>query len=222
MLTPGRIRGFDRDPVAIRDAEANAARTGLANRIMFQRCELAKLPAAQSKSGLVAVNPPYGERIGESEELRLLYALLGERLRSDYRGWEAAVFTGNPALGRELGINARRRHKMMNGPIECRLLRLAIDPSEFVQAREPGRPPVIDAESARARPGAQMFANRLKKNLDKFSSWARREQVSCYRMYDADMPEYAFAIDLYPVRSGGERRSLALCPGIRTARDGRP
>ena len=206
MLTPGRIRGFDRDPVAIRDAEANAARAGLANRIMFQRCELAKLPAAQSKSGLVAVNPPYGERIGESEELRLLYALLGERLRSDYRGWEAAVFTGNPALGRELGINARRRHKMMNGPIECRLLRLAIDPSEFVQAREPGRPPVIDAESARARPGAQMFANRLKKNLDKFSSWARREQVSCYRMYDADMPEYAFAIDLYqsdPAGSAG-------------------
>ena len=42
-----------------------------------------------------------------------------------------------------------------------------------------------------------MFANRLKKNLDKFSSWARREQVSCYRVYDADMPEYAFAIDLY-------------------------
>ena len=206
LLTPGRIRGFDRDPVAVRDAEANAARTGLANRIMFQRCELAKLPAAQSKSGLVAVNPPYGERIGESEELRLLYALLGERLRTGYRGWEAAVFTGNPALGRELGINARRRHKMMNGPIECRLLRLAIDPSEFVQAREPGRPPVIDAESARARPGAQMFANRLKKNLDRFSSWARREQVSCYRMYDADMPEYAFAIDLYqsdPAGSAG-------------------
>ena len=95
---------------------------------------------------------------------------------------------------------------MMNGPIECRLLRLAIEPSEFVQAREPGRPPVIDAESARARPGAQMFANRLKKNLDKFSSWARREQVSCYRVYDADMPEYAFAIDLYqsdPAGSAG-------------------
>jgi 23S rRNA (guanine2445-N2)-methyltransferase / 23S rRNA (guanine2069-N7)-methyltransferase len=197
LLTPGRIRGFDRDPVAIRDAEANAARAGLEKRLFFQRCELAKLPAAPAPTGLIAVNPPYGERIGETEELRALYALLGERLRADYRGWEAAVFTGNPALGRELGIRARRTHRMMNGPIECRLLRLAIEPSAFEQAREPGRPPPIDAEAARARPGAQMFANRLAKNLDRLSAWAKRERVSCYRVYDADMPEYAFAIDKY-------------------------
>ncbi|HEX9706711.1 MAG TPA: bifunctional 23S rRNA (guanine(2069)-N(7))-methyltransferase RlmK/23S rRNA (guanine(2445)-N(2))-methyltransferase RlmL [Steroidobacteraceae bacterium] len=196
-LTAGRINGFDRDPHAIRDAEANAERAGLSGRVRFQRSELANLPAASAAKGLFAVNPPYGERIGETEELRMLYALLGEKLRAGYRGWEAAVFTGNPALGRELGINARRTHRMMNGPIECRLLRLAIEPSEFVQAREPGRPPVIDVESARARSGAQMFANRLRKNVDKLASWARREKVSCYRLYDADMPEYAFAIDLY-------------------------
>ena len=206
LLTPGRIRGFDRDPVAIRDSEANAARAGLEKRLFFQRCELEKLPAAPAPTGLVAVNPPYGERIGEADELRALYALLGEQLRAGYRGWEAAVFTGNPALGRELGINARRTHRMMNGPIECRLLRLSLEPTEFVQAREPGRPPVIDAEAARARPGAQMFANRLAKNLDRVSAWARREGVSCFRVYDADMPEYAFAIDLYqsdPAGSAG-------------------
>jgi 23S rRNA (guanine2445-N2)-methyltransferase / 23S rRNA (guanine2069-N7)-methyltransferase len=206
LLTPGRIRGFDRDPVAIRDAEANAARAGLEKRLFFQRCELEKLPAAPAPTGLVAVNPPYGERIGETDELRALYALLGERLRAGYRDWEAAVFTGNPALGRELGINARRTHRMMNGPIECRLLRLSIEPAGFVQAREPGRLPVIDADAARARPGAQMFANRLAKNLDRISAWARREGISCFRAYDADMPEYAFAIDLYqsdPAGSAG-------------------
>ena len=206
QLTPGRIRGFDRDPVSIRDAEANAARAGLDKLLFLQRCELSNLPAAPTSSGLVAVNPPYGERIGEADELRALYALLGERLRADYRGWEAAVFTGNPALGRELGINARRTHRMMNGPIECRLLRLAIEPAGFVHAREPGRPPVIDAEVARARPGAQMFANRLAKNFDRVSGWAKREKISCFRVYDADMPEYAFAIDLYqsdPVGSAG-------------------
>jgi 23S rRNA (guanine2445-N2)-methyltransferase / 23S rRNA (guanine2069-N7)-methyltransferase len=42
-----------------------------------------------------------------------------------------------------------------------------------------------------------MFANRLRKNLETLGKWARREQVRCYRAYDADMPEYAFAIDLY-------------------------
>jgi 23S rRNA (guanine2445-N2)-methyltransferase / 23S rRNA (guanine2069-N7)-methyltransferase len=206
LLTRGRIRGFDRDPVILRDAALNAERAGLADRILFQRSELANLPAAPAPTGLIAVNPPYGERIGETEELRALYALLGERLRAGYRGWEAAVFTGNPALGRELGINARRTHRMMNGPIECRLLRLSIEPAEFVVPREPGRPPVIDEAGARARPGAQMFANRLRKNLKALASWARKEAVSCYRLYDADMPEYAFAIDLYqsdPQGAGG-------------------
>jgi len=197
LLTHGRIRGFDRDPVVLRDALANAERAGLAGRILFERCELANLPAAPAKTGLIAVNPPYGERIGETEALRALYALLGERLRVGYRGWEAAVFTGNPPLGRELAINARRTHRMMNGPIECRLLRLSIEPSEFIVAREPGRPPVIDEAAARARPGAAMFANRLRKKLKTLSAWARREAVACYRLYDADMPEYAFAIDLY-------------------------
>ncbi|MGH8249375.1 MAG: bifunctional 23S rRNA (guanine(2069)-N(7))-methyltransferase RlmK/23S rRNA (guanine(2445)-N(2))-methyltransferase RlmL [Steroidobacteraceae bacterium] len=196
-LTHGRIRGFDRDPVILRDAEANAGRAGLEGRILFQRSELANLPAAPAARGLVAVNPPYGERIGGTEDLRELYALLGARLRDGYPGWEAAVFTGNPALGREIGINARRTHRMMNGPIECRLLRLSIEPSEFVVARAPGRPPVIDGDAARARPGAQMFANRLRKNLKTLAAWARREAVACYRLYDADMPEYAFAIDLY-------------------------
>ncbi len=196
-IAPGRIRGYDRDPIVLGDAEANAARAGLGDRISFHRCELAALPVAPAPSGLIAVNPPYGERLGETDALRELYALLGQRLREGYLGWEAAVFTGNPALGRELGINARRTHRMMNGPIECRLLRIRIEPAEFDRPYEPGRPPPIDAETARARPGAQMFANRLRKNFKALSRWARREAVSCYRIYDADMPEYAFAIDSY-------------------------
>jgi len=196
-LAPGRIRGYDRDPLVLRDAEANALRAGLGDRVSFTRSELAALPAAQAPTGLIAVNPPYGERLGDVETLRGLYALLGERLRTGYLGWDAAVLTGNPVLGRELGINARRTHRMMNGPIECRLLRIRIDPGEFDRPYEPGRPPPIDAEAARARPGAQMFANRLAKNIAKLSGWARSESISCYRLYDADMPEYAFAIDLY-------------------------
>ncbi len=205
-LAPGRIRGFDRDPNLLRDAAANAARAGLGQQLAFERSELQALPAAPAPTGLIAVNPPYGERLGEVEALRKLYALLGERLRKGYLGWEAAVLTGNPPLGRELGINARRTHRMMNGPIECRLLRIRIEPAQFDRPYEPGRPPPIDAETARLRPGAQMFANRLRKNFRGLSRWARREQVSCFRIYDADMPEYAFAIDSYqtdPLGLGG-------------------
>ena len=202
-LARGRIRGYDRDSVVLRDAVANAARAGFGELLEFHRCELGALPVAPAPYGLIAVNPPYGERLGETEALRELYGLLGKRLREGYLGWEAAVFTGNPALGRELGINARRTHRMMNGPIECRLLRIRIEPAEFDRPYEPGRPPPIDAEAARLRPGARMFANRLRKNFKGRSRWARREGISCFRIYDADMPEYSFAIDQYQADSEG-------------------
>ena len=196
-IEPGRMLGFDRDASAVRAAAGNAQRAGVQGVVEFRRCELAALPAAPAVAGLLAVNPPYGERLGSEAELESLYALLGEKLREGYVGWQAAVFTGNPPLGRALGIEARRAHRMYNGALECRLLRLDVDPQRYARERQPGRPPPFDAAVALARPGAQMFANRLRKNLRQLRSWARREAVSCYRLYDADMPEYAFAIDLY-------------------------
>ncbi|MCU0976164.1 MAG: bifunctional 23S rRNA (guanine(2069)-N(7))-methyltransferase RlmK/23S rRNA (guanine(2445)-N(2))-methyltransferase RlmL [Steroidobacteraceae bacterium] len=201
-LAPGRIFGFDRDVGAIAAAREASRRAGVDRSIEFRRALLAELPDAPSAAGLLAVNPPYGERIGSESGLPELYELLGRRLREGYVGWQAAVFTGNPPLGRSLGIEARRAHRMMNGPIECRLLRLEVSPERFDRPRDPSRPPPFDAAAARARPGAQMFANRLAKNLRELSGWAKREGVACYRLYDADMPEYAFAIDLY--RSGPE------------------
>jgi 23S rRNA (guanine2445-N2)-methyltransferase / 23S rRNA (guanine2069-N7)-methyltransferase len=144
----------------------------------------------------VAVNPPYGERLGEAEALKQVYAQLGEKLKAGYVGWQAAVLTGNPPLGRELHIKAKRTHTMYNGPIECRLLRFDIEAKHFEQKRIPGALPPVDA-AARARPGATMFANRLRKNAASLGEWARKEGVACYRVYDADMPEYAFSIDIY-------------------------
>ena len=203
---PLRLFGYDRDPLAVRAAAGNAARAGVAEQVRFAVVEITRLPDAPAAAGLVAVNPPYGERLGDVAALESTYTELGRRLREGYRGWEAAVFTGNPPLGRKLGIAARRTHRMMNGPIECRLLRLRIVPEAFDLPREPGTLPVFDREAARARPGAAMFANRLRKNLANLAAWARRERVSCYRVYDADMPEYAFAIDLYQsAPQGGER-----------------
>jgi len=62
---------------------------------------------------------------------------------------------------------------------------------------ETGRQAPVANEPARLSEGAQMFANRLQKNLKQLGKWARKEQVDCYRVYDADMPEYAVAVDLY-------------------------
>ncbi|HSQ68780.1 MAG TPA: bifunctional 23S rRNA (guanine(2069)-N(7))-methyltransferase RlmK/23S rRNA (guanine(2445)-N(2))-methyltransferase RlmL, partial [Steroidobacteraceae bacterium] len=194
-LEPGRLRGYDRDLPAVRAALANSNRAGLGDQLVFARRELAGLEPAREATGLVLVNPPYGARLGEEETLAPVYAQLGQTLMRCFPAWEAAVFTGSPQLGRSLGLRAYRTHTFFNGPIECRLLRLRLDASAVEPDRETARAERL--ERARLRPGAAMFANRLRKNLKRLSRWAAREDVCCYRVYDADMPEYAFAIDVY-------------------------
>jgi 23S rRNA (guanine2445-N2)-methyltransferase / 23S rRNA (guanine2069-N7)-methyltransferase len=188
------LRGYDRDAAAVRAANENAERAKLRGYVHFERRELAELTNAGGAHGLIATNPPYGERIGDQERLQALYSLLGEKLREHFVGWQAAVFTGNPPLAMALGIHARRSHTFFNGRIECRLLRFDLS-AEQLAAKQRKAPP--DAAELRARPGAQMFENRLRKNLKQLGDWARREQIDCFRVYDADMPEYAFAVDLY-------------------------
>src|SRR5690606_8991486 len=104
------ILGFDRDAAQVHAAQANAERAGLRDLVTFAQRALDDLPPAPAKTGLVAVNPPYGARLGEERELAPLYALLGAKLREGFEGWQAAVLTGNPPLGRELGIKAKRTH----------------------------------------------------------------------------------------------------------------
>ena len=198
------LRGYDNDASAVRAAIENSERAKLRGFVHFERRELEQLVReSDAATGLVATNPPYGERIGDQQRLQALYELLGQRLREHFLGWKAAVLTGNPPLAKALGIHARRSHTLFNGRIECRLLRFEITPEDF-QQRRTDVPPEVAAEQAqlraaetRARPGAQMFANRLRKNLKAARDWAQRAAVDCLRIYDADMPEYAFAIDQY-------------------------
>jgi 23S rRNA (guanine2445-N2)-methyltransferase / 23S rRNA (guanine2069-N7)-methyltransferase len=200
------IRGFDRDASAVRAALDNIERARLRGVIHVERRELNELTNEYGPFGLVVTNPPYGERIGDQAQLQTLYATLGEKLREHFEGWKAAVFTGNPPLAKSIGINARRTHTLFNGKIECRLLRMDVTPGDYMGERKQ-RTPEEEAE-IRARPGAQMFANRLRKNLKAARDWARKEGVDCYRIYDADMPEYSFAIDWYS--DGGEQRWIVV------------
>jgi 23S rRNA (guanine2445-N2)-methyltransferase / 23S rRNA (guanine2069-N7)-methyltransferase len=209
--SPVVCRGFDHDPAAVHASLENIERAGLRGVVHVERRSLEQLvrPAA---SGLLVVNPPYGERIGDQAQLQALYALLGRHLREQFEGWQAAVLTGNPPLAKLIGIKARRSHTLFNGRIECRLLRFQVQPGDYQRSVAPMvEPTPVDAATQRAemlaRPGAQMFANRLRKNLQGSLAWARRESVECYRLYDADMPEYAFAIDLYH-DEGGQRHAF--------------
>jgi 23S rRNA (guanine2445-N2)-methyltransferase / 23S rRNA (guanine2069-N7)-methyltransferase len=194
-LGTGRLRGFDRDQTAIRAALANSGRAGVGDHVLFERRELSALMRAAESQGLVLVNPPYGVRLDEQSTLGALYGELGRVLIDRFPGWEAGVFTGNPPLGREMRLRAYRSHTFFNGPIECRLLRFELNADAVEPDPQTARRDRLD--SARARPGAAMFANRLRKNFSRLQSWARREDVACFRVYDADMPEYSFAVDIY-------------------------
>jgi 23S rRNA (guanine2445-N2)-methyltransferase / 23S rRNA (guanine2069-N7)-methyltransferase len=166
-------------------------------------------PVPQAAAGLLCTNPPYGIRLEDRDTARAVHRELGAVLRERFQGWNAAVLTGTPEFGLELGIRAHRTHTIWNGAIECRLLRMKVDTGS---AREVGRLGKGDT-NLRDTPGAQMFANRLGKNFKKQQAWADRSGVSCYRLYDADMPEYAFAIDVYRTIEGADGAHPAASTG---------
>jgi len=185
------ILGSDNDSEAVRMAIANGAHAGVADWLHIEKRSLSDVARPKGETGLLVANPPYGERIGAESGLPALYSELGAVLRERFQGWQAAILTGNPPLARNLGVYAKRTHRVFNGTIECRLLRFDLNEAS---AQRPAEEVRADWSS---RPGAQMFANRLRKNLQRLDPWAEREHIDCFRVYDADMPEYAFAIDLY-------------------------
>lgn len=196
-----RLLGRDLDATLLRVARANAERANVAELVTFEAGDIAHcLP--QAPAGLLVVNPPYGERMADHERARAVHVELGRVLRERFAGWQAAVLT-SPELGLELGLRAQRTHTVWNGALECRLLRIDVGDAA-VRNLKPALRTEVDTQLAKSA-GSQMFGNRLAKNLKKLKSWVQRSDVSCYRIYDADMPEYALAIDLYTSSDAAQR-----------------
>lgn len=177
-----RFFGRDAEPRAIAAARANAQRAGLEDRVVLETGEAIELRPPSATPGLVVTNPPYGERLGNDAELVKLYSLLGVTLAQRFGGWRFGFFTARDDLAPRLGLRAEKISSLYNGAIPCKLLRFEIP------AAAPDATPVEPAGD---------FANRLRKNLRHLGKWAKRGGVSCWRLYDADLPEYALAVDLY-------------------------
>lgn len=184
------IMGFDADASAIELTRACAKRAGFGGVISAEQRELSRLAAPGGAStGLVVTNPPYGVRLGEAAALQPLYETLGQKLLAGFTGWRAAVFTSDESLARAIGLRSTSARTLYNGAIEAKVYR-------FEVSQERVRAQVRRAPAARSA-GAEMLANRIGKNLRHLGKWARREGVTCLRVYDADLPEYAVAVDLY-------------------------
>jgi 23S rRNA (guanine2445-N2)-methyltransferase / 23S rRNA (guanine2069-N7)-methyltransferase len=184
------VLGFDSDPRSITLATANVARAGLRGRVGLEVRDVAALVAPKgAAAGLVAVNPPYGERLGDPTSALDIYRVLGERLRTELGGWRYGVLSGEATHASALGLVPDATFSLYNGPIAIRL--------------DTGSVPATVAPDATG--GATAFANRVRKNLRHLSKWARREGVTCWRVYDADLPDFNLAVDLYDCSDGVRR-----------------
>ena len=115
-------------------------------------------------------------------------------LQKNFQGWKAGIFTGNVELGRETDLTPTKQYKLFNGTIPCKLLIFEDMTSRSAKIEERLNTP---APAQILTEGAKMVLNRLIKNQRKLNKWLNKTETSCYRLYDADIPEYSVAIDIY-------------------------
>jgi 23S rRNA (guanine2445-N2)-methyltransferase / 23S rRNA (guanine2069-N7)-methyltransferase len=190
------VVGSDINPKAVRAAQANIARAGLEKVIKVRIAGLDQVEQIDiASSGLVIVNPPYSERLGEFEQVKGIYTQLGELLKNKFVGWNASILSPNKEFGHALGIRANKIYKFNNGSIACELLNLKIEPSSYLAIQDTS---TFDANfvDKLSEQGLQLL-NRLKKNHNKLKKYLAKNAITCYRLYDADLPEYNAAIDVY-------------------------
>ena len=199
------ICGYDQDSRALTAAQRNVEQAGLSESVELKRQAVSALQRPElpdSSTGLLLTNPPYGARLGDQETLKGLYQELGDVLKHEFAGWSAGVFTGNEYLGFALGLRSHKIYKLFNGAIPSQLLLFELFAGERTgkaNDKKGGEGTAADpwGQSAKLSDGATMLANRLRKNQRKFKPWLKGQQITCYRLYDADLPEYAVAIDCY-------------------------
>jgi len=187
-------------------AKANIKAAHLSEHVKAVSLPLSKIKADESwKAGLFIVNPPYGERLGEMKQLEPLYQEIGSILKARFNGWQASVFTGNTDLAFHVSLKSHKSYQLFNGAIPCKIFNFSVTPERYFEGQHAREQQHIGDHLKKAllptpgewTEGATMLANRLRKNIKKLTSWVKKNNIHCYRIYDADLPEYALAIDIY-------------------------
>ncbi|MEO6682708.1 MAG: class I SAM-dependent RNA methyltransferase [Ginsengibacter sp.] len=120
---PGlKIIATDYSEDAINVSRINAGAAGVADLIEFKICNFEDTEVPENENGVIFFNPEYGERLGDEIELEETYALIGDFLKKECRGYTGYIFTGNLNLAKRIGLKAKRRIEFYNGKIDCRLL----------------------------------------------------------------------------------------------------
>ncbi|GAA6173904.1 bifunctional 23S rRNA (guanine(2069)-N(7))-methyltransferase RlmK/23S rRNA (guanine(2445)-N(2))-methyltransferase RlmL [Colwellia sp. KU-HH00111] len=191
-----KVFGIDLDARVLNTAQQNARNAKLQRFIEF-KCQntndinnvYGSNTNSSGQAGTILFNPPYGERIGELPELVENFVLFGKKLKAQFVNWRVAILTANIELLAMLKLSSFKRYKFKNGPIDCQLALYNVDEKQLEKD-------AVNPQSAFAEQDSD-FANRLKKNRKSLKGWLKSNAIECYRLYDADIPEYNVAIDIY-------------------------
>ena len=183
--------GFDLDHRVLKKAQKNAQNAGVAHLIQWKQGDVTALKnPSPDEVGTVICNPPYGERLGTTPALIALYSVFGQRLKNEFGGWNASIFSSESTLLDCLRMRSHRQFKAKNGPLDCVQKNYQISERKESTVENP-------LEFDRTLTVAVDFANRLQKNIKKIEKWAKQQGLDAYRLYDADLPEYNVAVDRY-------------------------
>ena len=191
---PQRLIGTDIHAGALSLARRNADVAGVADEIHFQVRPFAKLSSKQ-EHGCIITNPPYGDRL-DPVELQSLYESMPIVLRN-LPTWSYFILTAFPRFERLIGKSADRRRKLYNGRIECTYYQFHGPPPRPSAERDTDILPIFGGVTSKDNEQAEIFANRLKKRARHLRRWPTRRGITCYRIYERDIPEIPLVVDRY-------------------------
>jgi len=120
---PLDIRGYDIDEKAVRATRRNLQEAGFGGVVTVDCLDVLEAEPL-TDHGILVANPPYGERIGEADQLAAFYPQLGSALKKHWAGWNCFFFTADLRLPKLLGLKPSRKTPLYNGPLECRLFEI--------------------------------------------------------------------------------------------------
>ena len=196
-----KFYAFDADWEAVKATKQNIIAAGferVLDQIQIEERTLADWPnfEAEGKTAFIVTNPPYGERLGDKASNRALYLGLSALLQKNFPNQTAAVIAAAVEQADVLALNDPQTMRLMNGKLPIYVRSGSVKPVAVVKPfLETWQPQQFEAIE-----GAEDFANRLQKNMQTLKKWAVKENIHCLRLYDADLPDFNVAVDLYGER----------------------
>lgn len=165
-------------------ARENAQMANVLDMITFSKGDASKYKINSKDPGYLVCNPPYGERLSEFNQLLPVFQAWGSALKASFQGWSLAILTSNRELLKQLKLASHKAYKFKNSNLDCELLLYKMNERNCKELKHEAK---LDSD----------FANRLRKNWQKTQRWLKNQNTDCFRIYDADLPEYNVAIDKY-------------------------